>query len=108
MKTWLWLLAAATAEVGWVTGVSAANSVSDWSATVVCIAASLALALQAARRLSATTVYVLFVGLGTTGTALVDIAAFDATLQLSTLAYLALLIAAIVGLKLTARPAGSR
>lgn len=103
MNAWFWLIAAAAAEVGWVTGLNGANSALEWSATALCVVASFGLALLAARRMPATTVYVLFVGLGACGTVAVDITVFNAPLHASTLAWLALLLAAIVGLKLIGR-----
>jgi len=102
MKTWIWLLIAALAEVGWVAGLKAADNAWTWAATLICIAASLPLALMAARDLPATTVYTIFVGLGTVGTVVLDILVFGASLHASTFAFLALLLAGIAGLKLTA------
>ncbi|GAB3674026.1 DMT family transporter [Salinisphaera aquimarina] len=108
MKTWIWLLAAAATEVGWVCGVKAADSPLDWAATIACIMASFVLALAAARQLPATTVYVIFVGLGALGTAVLDILAFGAALHASSLAFLALLLSGVIGLKLTASDDASR
>jgi len=104
MVAWFWLLAAAIAEVGWVTGLNAADTPLTWAATAVCVVASFGLALLAARQMAATTVYILFVGMGACGTVAVDITAFDAPLHASTLAWLALLLGAIAGLKLIGRP----
>lgn len=98
----IWLVLAAAAEVGWVSGLNAADSVVDWLATGACVIASFGLALVAARRLAATTVYILFVGLGTAGTALLDHFAFGMHFDPAALAWLTLLLAAVCGLKLTA------
>jgi len=105
MKTWFWLFAAGSAEAGWVAGINAADSALEWSATGLCIVASFGLALLAARHMAATTVYVIFVGLGATGTFALDVAIFHAALHPATLAWLALLLAAIIGLKISSRPA---
>lgn len=104
----VWLILAAAAEVGWISGLNAADSPLDWCATAVCVIASFSLALVAARRLPATTVYILFVGLGTAGTALLDHLLFDMGIEPTAMAWLALLLAAIAGLKITAAPAASR
>jgi paired small multidrug resistance pump len=102
MQNLIWLVLAAAAEVGWISGLNAADSVIDWAATGGCVIASFSLALLAARRLAATTVYILFVGLGTAGTALLDHFAFGMRFDPAALAWLTLLLAAICGLKLTA------
>lgn len=100
MIVWFWLIAAAAAEVGWVAGLNGAQTPLEWAATGLCVVASFALALLAARRMPATTVYILFVGLGACGTVAVDIIVFEAPLHTDTFAWLALLLAAIAGLKL--------
>ena len=102
MRSVMWLVLAAAAEVGWISGLNAADSVVDWVATGGCVVASFSLALLAARRLAATTVYILFVGLGTAGTALLDHFAFGMHFDPAALAWLTLLLAAVCGLKLTA------
>lgn len=105
MRSWFWLVAAAATEVGWVSGVARADSAVGALATLACLIASLGLALAAARRMAATTVYVLFVGLGMSGTVAVDALLFGAPLHASTLGFLALLLAGIVGLKRTSERA---
>ncbi|MES1924447.1 SMR family transporter [Salinisphaera sp. T31B1] len=100
MRHWIWLLAAASAEVGWVAGLKTAHSGLGWLATVVCIAASFGLALRAARHMPATTVYVIFVGLGAAGTVVLDRLVFAAPVHAPALGFLALLLAGVVGLKL--------
>ncbi|ROO24457.1 multidrug resistance protein SMR [Salinisphaera orenii MK-B5] len=101
MRSWAWLVAAALTEVGWVGGLKAADGALDWLATAACVLASFALALGAARRLPATTVYVVFVGLGAAGTAMLDAAVFGQALGPAALACLTLLIGGVIGLKLT-------
>ena len=103
MKSILWLLAAAATEVGWVTGIAkAGSSALAWLATAVCIVASVALAFKATRDMAATTVYAMFVGLGALGTVGVDLIVFNAHFGPATLGFLVLLVAGIVGLRLTA------
>lgn len=101
MHFWVWLVAAAATEVGWVAGIKTADDALDWAVTLVCIVASFGLALRAAQALPATTVYVIFVGLGASGTAALDALVFDSALHTGTLVFLALLLAGVVGLKLT-------
>ena len=49
MRSVMWLVLAAAAEVGWISGLNAADSVVDWVATGGCVVASFSLALVAAR-----------------------------------------------------------
>jgi paired small multidrug resistance pump len=101
MRPWLWLIPAAATEVGWVIGINSAATPLAWLTTVVCVIASVALAFGATRTMAATTVYALFVGLGTLGTVAVDLVVFDAPLHPATLAFIALLVAGVAGLRLT-------
>ncbi len=101
MRAWLWLALGASTEIGWIAGLKLAASPLAWVGTVVCAIASVALALGAARDLPATTVYVLFVGLGAVGTVIFEVAVFSTPLHPATYGFLALLLICIVGLKKT-------
>lgn len=101
MQAWIWLALGAVVEVGWVAGLKLATSPLAWAATLICAVASVALALGATRDLPATTVYVLFVGLGAVGTVIVEAVALRATLHPATYGFLALLLVCIIGLKKT-------
>lgn len=101
MKSWLWLVLGTGTEIGWVSGLKLATSPAAWGATLLCALASLVLALGATRELPATTVYILFVGLGAVGTVLVETWVLGAELHLATYGFLALLLICVVGLKKT-------
>ncbi|MGB7755201.1 MAG: SMR family transporter [Salinisphaera sp.] len=101
MRAWIWLALGAGTEIGWVAGLKLACSPLTWAATVICAVGSVALALGAARDLPATTVYILFVGLGAVGTVLFEAVAFGTPLHPATYGFLALLLICIVGLKKT-------
>ncbi|HET7314627.1 DMT family transporter [Salinisphaera sp.] len=101
MRAWIWLALGAGTEIGWVAGLKLAASPLAWAATVVCAVASVALALGATRDLPATTVYVLFVGLGAVGTVIFEAAVLGAQLHAATYGFLALLLVCIIGLKKT-------
>ncbi|WP_423822506.1 SMR family transporter [Salinisphaera sp. SPP-AMP-43] len=107
MKSWIWLALGTGTEIGWVAGLKLAASPVAWAATVGCALASLILALVASRELPATTVYILFVGLGAVGTVLVETFVLGASLHPATYGFLALLLICIVGLKKTGN-AGAR
>lgn len=100
MAKWWLLVPAALVEVGWASALKYANGPGMWLLALVLVVISLALALQAAKVLPASTVYTLFVGLGTTGTVALDMLVFDAPFRWSVVALVALLLVGIVGLKL--------
>lgn len=101
MRAWIWLVLGAGTEIGWVAGLKLAASPLEWAATVVCAVASVALALGATRDLPATTVYVLFVGLGAIGTVILEAVVLGAHLNPATYGFLVLLLVCIIGLKKT-------
>ena len=86
-------------EVGWVIGLKYADSVLEWSATMICIIISFYLLIKAGESLPVGTVYAVFVGLGTTGTILADILLFGETLKVETILLIILLLVGVIGLK---------
>lgn len=101
MRAWIWLALGAGTEIGWVAGLKLAASPLAWLATVVCAVVSVALALGATRDLPATTVYVLFVGLGAVGTVIFEALVLGTPLHPATYVFLVLLLVCIIGLKQT-------
>lgn len=99
MRAWIWLALGAGTEIGWIAGLKLAASPLAWLATAVCAVASVALALGATRDLPPTTVYVLFIGLGSIGTVILEAAVLGTTLHPATYGFLALLLVCIIGLK---------
>ncbi|MFC0336981.1 paired small multidrug resistance pump [Kushneria avicenniae] len=98
-KWWL-MLPATLCEIGWALGAKYAQGPVEWLATLVLVTLSLGLATWMARTLPTTTVYTVFVGLGATGTVLVDIAFLGAPFNVLTLILMAALLTGVVGLKL--------
>ena len=86
-------------EVGWVIGLKHAESLLEWSATIICIIVSFYLLIKAGESLPVGTVYAVFVGLGTTGTMLADIVLFGEALKIETIVLIVLLLAGVIGLK---------
>lgn len=99
MWAWLWLLAGACAEVGWIAGLKMAHTPIVWAATACAAVASLALALGATRSLPATTVYNLFIGLGALGAVALEVVVFGSTFQPLSYVFLGLLLVCVIGLK---------
>ena len=99
-SSWMKVFIGAVFEVGWVIGLKHAQSVLEWSATIICIIISFYLLIKAGENLPVGTVYAVFVGLGTTGTILADIVLFGEALKVETFLLIILLLAGIIGLKL--------
>lgn len=97
---WLLVVIAAIFEVGWATGLKYANDFTTWTLTVIAIIVSFGLLIKSAMVLPTSTVYAVFVGLGTVGTVLVDIIFFGAPINIWMLFFVALLLVGVIGLKM--------
>lgn len=99
MWAWFWLISGAVVEVGWVAGLKMAHTPLAWAATVICAVGSIVLALGATRDLPATTVYILFIALGTVGAVALETFVLGVSLSPIGYAFLALLLICVIGLK---------
>ncbi|EZH65027.1 hypothetical protein DH09_15375 [Bacillaceae bacterium JMAK1] len=99
MNKWWLVIIAAIFEVGWATGLKYADSFGTWTLTVIAIVISFWLLVRAATILPTSTVYAIFVALGTVGTVAVDLLFFNAPFNLWMLAFIALLLIGVIGLK---------
>jgi quaternary ammonium compound-resistance protein SugE len=109
MTSWLLLVLAGLLEVAWAIGLKYTEGFTKLlptALTLATMAASMWLLGLAARALPIGTAYAVWVGIGAAGTAALGILLFDEPLTLARGACLALLVIAIVGLKL-ASPSGS-
>ena len=97
---WGKVLIAALFEVAWVIGLKHADSVSEWLITVVAIAVSFTLLIDAGNKLPVGTVYAVFVGLGTAGTVLSEIVFFNEPINAAKLVLVGILLLGVIGLKL--------
>lgn len=98
-RYWLYIAVAAFFEVLWVVGLKHADRPLEWLLTAVGIFVSFYTLIQSGKVLPASTVYALFVGLGTFGTTLVEVVFFHESLPPEKALFLALLLAGIIGLK---------
>ncbi len=99
---WLWLLLAGLLETGWAVGLKYTDGFTRLWPSVVTIAmmiGSFALLSQALRAIPIGTAYAVWVGIGAAGTALLGIWLFDDPATPTRLGFIALLVVAIVGLK---------
>ena len=101
LRSWLWLLPASLTEVAWISGVKSSSNPLEWGATTAAVILSVWLALRATRYMAATTVYIVFVALGTMGVFVVNITVYSASFSVTQVALLAALLVGVIGLKAT-------
>ncbi|PAE07069.1 QacE family quaternary ammonium compound efflux SMR transporter [Terribacillus saccharophilus] len=99
-KQWLSVILAGIIEVLWVIGLKHANNTLEWAGTIICILLSFYLMLQASKHMPVGTVYAVFVGIGSTGTVIVDMLFFGEPFKLAKVALIAVLLLGVIGLKL--------
>ncbi len=103
---WVLLVLAGLFEIAWAVGLKQSNGLTRPLPTMLTIAAlvaSMALLAMAVRSIPIGTGYAVWVGIGALGTAIVGVVHFKESLTPARLVFLALLVVAIVGLKLTAK-----
>ncbi len=104
---WIWLTVAGLLEISWAAGLKLSRGLSlsqpGWSAlTIVLSIASFVLLGQATKTLPIGTSYAVWTGIGAAGTAILGIVLFAEPRDLPRLACIAMIVAGIVGLRLTA------
>jgi quaternary ammonium compound-resistance protein SugE len=100
---WLVLLVAGILEIGWAVGLKFTDGFSRlWPsvATVCAMAVSLVLLGLAVRTLPVGTAYAVWTGIGTVGTVLLGMALFGEPATPLRLAFIAMIVGGIIGLKL--------
>lgn len=105
MSSWWLLLFAGLLEVVWAVALKYADGFSRlWPSliVVVALAGSMVLLARAARDLPIGTAYAVWVGIGALGAAICGVLLFREPLTLVRVAFLVLLLVALIGLKLTA------
>jgi quaternary ammonium compound-resistance protein SugE len=102
---WLLLIVAGILEAGWAIGLKYTEGFTRlWPSllTASAIAVSMILLSFAARTIPIGTAYAVWVGIGASGAAVLGMLLLGEPVSPSRVAFLALLVASIVGLKLTA------
>lgn len=105
---WLILIIAGLLEVAWAIGLKYTHGFTKlWPSvfTIAAIIASMYLLSVAAKTLPIGTAYAVWVGIGAAGTAILGIAVLKEPITIGRMAFLALMIISIVGLRFTAPPA---
>lgn len=106
---WFYLVIAGLFEAGWAISLKFSCGFTRlWPSVgmVVCIVASFAMFSLALRALPMGTAYAVWTGIGATGTAVVGMLVFDEARDAARILCIVLIVAGIVGLKLTSSQAG--
>lgn len=102
---WLMLVFAGLLEVAWAIGLKYTQGFTRWlptSLVVVALIGSMYLLARAATVLPIGTAYAIWVGIGALGAGVLGIFLFNESASPARLAFLALLLVSIIGLKWTA------
>lgn len=105
-KAWIWLLVAGLLEVAWAIGLKASDGFRRpgiSALTVMAMIASFYGLAQALKVLPVGTGYAVWTGIGAVGTAIAGIVLFGEAKDVGRLVSVALIVAGIVGLKLSSR-----
>jgi quaternary ammonium compound-resistance protein SugE len=105
-RAWLWLLVAGLLEVGWAIGLKASDGFRRpgiSARTVLGMIASFYGLAQALKELPVGTGYAVWTGIGAVGTAIAGIVLFGESRDVGRLVSMALIVAGIIGLRLTLR-----
>ncbi|MGP4070977.1 DMT family transporter [Piscibacillus sp. B03] len=105
-RAWLQVIIGAIFEVMWVIGLKHAESILEWSVTVVAIFISFTLLIIAGEKLPVGTSYAVFVGLGTAGTVASEIIFFSEPFSMAKVSLIALLLVGVIGLKMVTKERG--
>jgi len=100
MRYWVQVVTAGLFEVMWVIGLKHASSPIEWGGTLIAIFLSFYWMIEAGNHLPVGTVYAVFVGIGTTGTVLLEALLFKQPLSYLRIAFIIILLTGVIGLKL--------
>ncbi len=101
---WIYLILAGILECGWAIGLKYTDGFTRLVPTVLtvaCMVASVALLGLAVRDLPIGTAYAIWTGIGTMGAVILGVALFGDPATLARLGCVALILAGIIGLKIT-------
>jgi quaternary ammonium compound-resistance protein SugE len=101
---WVYLLVAGVLEIGWAVGLKYTDGFTRlWptAATVIGMAASVFFLALAVQKIPLGTGYAIWTGIGAAGTAVLGIVLFAEPAAWPRLAFIALIVLGVIGLKLT-------
>ncbi|MBP2242737.1 paired small multidrug resistance pump [Cytobacillus eiseniae] len=99
-KAWFYVFLTCLFELIWVYGFNEAETWWQWGIVIVIILVDFHFLPKACESLPTGTVYAVFAGVGTIGTALMDIFLFGGSFSMGKLLFIGILIAGVIGLNL--------
>ncbi|GAB6927612.1 multidrug efflux SMR transporter [Paenibacillus sp. JCM 10914] len=99
-RNWLYVLLGGLVEILWVMGLKHSSNIWEWAGTLIAIAASFLLLIEAAKRLPVGTVYAVFTGIGTAGTVATEMLVFGEPFKPIKILLICSLLIGVIGLKL--------
>ena len=95
---WLLVFVAGVLEIVWASGLKYADSLLDWSITIILIAVSFILLIRSYKVIPVAAAYTVFVGIGTVGTYFVGMILGE-SFSIGQIFFLIILLAGIIGMK---------
>lgn len=99
-KSWFYVAMTSFFELVWIFGFNVANEWWHWIFIVAFIFIDFHYLTKACENLPTGTVYAIFAGIGTVGTALMDVFFFGQSLSAGKIFFIAILVVGVIGLKL--------
>nr|WP_036621684.1 multidrug efflux SMR transporter [Paenibacillus alvei] len=99
-RSWMYVMLTCLFELLWVFGFNMASSWWHWAIILGIIAVDFHFLAKACEKLPTGTVYAIFAGAGTVGTALMDVLFFGGSLSIGKIGFMIVLVAGVIGLKL--------
>ena len=103
-KYWFYVVLTCSFELVWVYGFNIAHTFWHWPIIIAIICVDFYFLTRACEKLPTGTVYAMFSGVGTVGTLLMDIFLFNASFKYAHIIFILLIVAGVIGLKLTDTP----
>jgi len=100
-KAWIYVLFTSVSELVWIYGFNVAATWWHWLLIIAFLGLDFHFLAKACETLPTGTVYAIFAATGTIGTALMDVFLLDHKLGLANIGFIALIVAGVVGLKLS-------
>ncbi|WP_188454777.1 DMT family transporter [Virgibacillus oceani] len=100
-KSWIYVILTSLFELLWVYGFNTAHEWWHWLLIICAVPLDLHFLAKACESLPTGTVYAIFAAAGTVGTALMGVYVFNENLTTSKIIFMAILVAGVIGLKLS-------
>lgn len=99
-KAWFYVGMTSFFELVWILGLNIASDWWHWAIIGLCILVDFHFLTKACQSLPTGTVYAVFAGVGTVGTALLDVFFFGASLSVGKVIFIAILVLGVIGLNI--------